>query len=119
MGCKMQLDLPYPHKALWPNGRAHHFDKHRRFKAHRWWAVMAAKEAGASPTLGDGLVAVAITCYGRAKGPLPDADNVVAAAKAYIDGIAAAIGVDDKHFAAPTVAYGATRTARFVIKVGI
>lgn len=114
----MRLDLPYPHKLLWPNGRGHFMSVSKQKKKHKQWAWGAAKEAGL-PVVGDGPIAVRLIVHPKQFGPLPDRDNCVAALKAYQDGIAAAIGIDDKHFAEPTVDFAEARTGRFVIEVGL
>lgn len=108
--------LPYPHKALWPNGRAHWAAKAREVKKHRQWAAFAAKAA--SLRLGDSPIPVAITVCPKRHGVAPDADNCAAAAKAYLDGIADALGINDRHFAAPTVEVSPERTGQFIIKIG-
>jgi hypothetical protein len=64
------------------------------------------------------LVRVHIVVHAKPKGPLPDRDNCVAAAKAYLDGIAQRLGVNDRHFATPTVEFAAPRDGRFVIEIG-
>lgn len=108
--------LPYPNKALWPNGRSHHMAKARAFKAAKLDAAWATRAA--SIALGDGPFPVHITVKPKAKGPAPDADNCVAACKAYLDGIASALGINDRHFAAPTVTISPERTGQFIITVG-
>lgn len=106
--------LPYPHKALWPNGRAHWGAKSTQTKKHHAWARAAANGIKAPETRPIQLV---IHVYGKPRGPLPDADNCVAASKAYIDGIAAAIGVNDREFAAPKVEFASARKTKFEIEV--
>jgi len=115
----MRVSLPYPDKALWPNGGARtHYGKIARLKkSHKSWAWGAAKTMP-SPTVGNGSIRVHLTVHAKPKGPLPDRDNCVAAMKAYQDGIAAAIGIDDKHFQEPTVSFAEPRNGRFVIEVG-
>lgn len=121
----MILALPYPNKLLWPNGRTRNpRAKAAQVKKHRQWAYYAAcaeREAmflllrSASVP---GAIGLHITVHGKRTGPMPDKDNVVASVKAYQDGIAQALGIDDKHFATPTVEFAATRTGEFVIRVG-
>lgn len=113
----MRLDLPYPHKDLWPNGRAHWAAKAREVKKHRGWALLLAK-GHRGLVLADGTLPIHITVHGKPSGPLPDRDGVVSASKSYLDGIAEAIGVNDRHFAAPTVEFAPERKSRFVIEVG-
>jgi crossover junction endodeoxyribonuclease RusA len=117
----MKVDLAYPAKALWPNGRAHHHAKAREVKKHRAWAHIAALEAlqrDGSGGLGAGPIPLRITVHGKPRGPLPDKDGVVGAAKSLIDGIADALRINDKHFDAPTVEFAPDRSSRFVIEVG-
>jgi hypothetical protein len=68
--------------------------------------------------MGDGKVPLRLIVHARQYGPLPDADNCIAAMKAYQDGIADALGINDRHFSAPTVSFSDRRTGRFVIEVG-
>lgn len=113
----MRLILPYPARALWPNARSHWAIKARETKKARACAWGAAK-ACPGIALGNGPIPVTITLRPKATGPVPDADNIVAAAKAYLDGAAQAIGVNDKHFAAPTVRIDDQRTGQMIVEVG-
>jgi len=61
---------------------------------------------------------VHIVCHPKARGPAPDRDGIVSAAKSYLDGIADALGINDRHFSAPTVSISDKRTGQFVIYVG-
>lgn len=110
------IELPYPHKSLWPNGRFHWSVKAREVKKHRQWAAIAAKAA--SLRIGDSPIPVCIVCHPKKTSVAPDRDNIVAASKSYIDGIAQALGIDDKHFAAPTVEVSPIKSGQFVIYVG-
>ena len=109
--------LPFPAKILWPNGRtlSHRF-KAAAFKKARDEAAWAAKAAGVC--VGDSPIPVHLIVKPKAKGPAPDADNCVSACKAYLDGIASAIGINDRHFAAPTVEIAGERTGQFIIHIG-
>lgn len=116
----MLIDLPFPHDALWPNKRAHWGAKSREAKKHRKWAAIATREAIQGDTafrVGDGPYPVKIIVYSKPYGPHADADNVVAASKSLLDGIADALGVNDRHFKAPTVEFAETREGRFVVEV--
>lgn len=108
--------LPYPHKALWPNGRAHWAVKAREAKKLRKEAAWATKAANVR--VSDGPIRLHIICHPKRTGPAPDRDNIVAAAKHAIDGIADALGINDRHFAAPTVTVSSERTGRFVVEIG-
>jgi hypothetical protein len=117
----MRIDLPFPHKALWPNGRAHHMAKAREAKKHRQWAHTATLEAlqeHGTGGFGPGKIPITIEVHAKAKGPLPDADNCSAACKAMLDGIADALGVNDRDFAAPLVVFSPERDGRFVVIIG-
>jgi hypothetical protein len=112
------IDLPFPHKALWSNGRAHWAVKAREVKKYRkaaWTAALAIRDKVHHT---GGLVPVHIICHPKARGPAPDRDAVVSAAKSAIDGIADAIGINDRRFAAPTVEISPERTGRFIITIG-
>jgi hypothetical protein len=98
------VELGWPAKELWPNGsRAHHFAVSRARKKAReeaFWATRITKplvwfHAG-------GRIAVHITAH-RKSAHSVDAQNLIAGLKAHFDGIADALGVDDKFFDAPTV----------------
>lgn len=114
----MRIVFGYPAKELWPNGRAHWAAKSRATKQARqeaaWLAVSAAK-----PVIGDGPVPVRLTVYPKQYGPLPDRDNCAAAIKAHLDGIADALGINDRNFAAPVVTFANERSGKFVLEVGV
>lgn len=98
------LDLPFPAKALWPNGRAHWAVKSKAVKAHRNMSCVGALVGGAQRLKGDRF-AIALTVHPKTRNAI-DRDNCIAASKAYLDGIADAMGVDDQCFDAPTVTFG-------------
>lgn len=114
----MTVTLPYPAKALWPNGRAHWATKAREAKKLRQEAWAAALPVRDSFRHCDGLVAVHIICHPKARGPAPDRDAIVSAAKSALDGLSDALGINDRHFAAPTVEVSGERTGQFIITVG-
>lgn len=116
----MILALPYPEKALWPNGRPHFMVKAREVKKHREWASWATIKARGEvkPVFApEQRFAVLITVHPKPRGPVPDKDNISAAAKAYLDGIAAQLGVNDRQFDAPVVTFAGPRNSQFVIEV--
>lgn len=114
------IELPYPAKILWPNGRGHHMAKHREFQKHKQWA-WAATRAHA----GIGLRGIfarpirwSVTFYPKTRHAVDD-DNARASLKAYQDGIAAALGVDDKFFAAPLIRFAEpVKNGRVVVVLG-
>ena len=95
---RVTLTLPWPARALSPNGRAHIFAKHRAVKSARETAWALTMEAvGAKP--GWSAVALHWEFHPKTRN-LPDGDNAEASCKAYRDGIADALGIDDAHFTA-------------------
>lgn len=98
------IELPFPHKSLWPNGRANYHAKGREAKKHRTWAYTAMKASLPAGHKHDGSpVRLRATFYAKPTGVLPDRDNCSASLKAYQDGIADALGMDDRHFGQPIV----------------
>lgn len=118
----MRIDLPWPDKILWPNGpRArNHGHKASVAKKHHDWAYLASLEAMQDhcPDLRARPLPITIEVHAKPKGPLPDRDNCVAAAKHSLDGIAHAIGVNDREFATPQVVFSPERDGRFVVIIG-
>ncbi len=113
----MQIVLPFPDKILWPNGRGHHMAKHRAFQKHKQWAFAAARAGGLSipPRM---PFRWTVTFYPKTSHPIDD-DNARASLKAYQDGIAAALCVDDKLFAAPRVLFGEpVKGGQVVVTIG-
>lgn len=98
------IDLPFPDKCLWPNGRAHWATKARAFRKHKDWAAIALL-ADRPVKHVDGRVDWDITIHPKTRNVI-DADNAIAAMKAYADGIALALHVDDGTFNAPTLTFG-------------
>ena len=92
----MKIELPFPAKILWPNGRGHHMTRHKAAKKHKGWARAAALAERRNAPAGDRLRLVA-TIHPKPAGPAPDKDNSSAALKAYQDGIAAAARKGDLH----------------------
>lgn len=97
--------LPFPAKILWPNGRGHWAEKARAVKSHRGGAWAMARLEGITGLDRDGRFSIAVTVHPKTRHPI-DRDNCVAALKSYLDGIADAIGVDDRTFDTPTIAFG-------------
>jgi crossover junction endodeoxyribonuclease RusA len=101
----LRIELPFPDKILWPNGRGHHMAKHRAFKKHKQWAhdaTLAAIPRELRTVLGP--IRLRYTITPKTAHPI-DRDNAVAAMKAYQDGIAAALVVDDSCFATPAIEF--------------
>jgi crossover junction endodeoxyribonuclease RusA len=104
----VKLALPFPEKILWPNGRGHHMAKHRAFKKHKEWAHMAALAEIPRCFRWNGepiRLRYTVTPKGATRTAI-DKDNTVSAMKAYQDGIAAALVIDDSNFATPEIVFG-------------
>jgi crossover junction endodeoxyribonuclease RusA len=95
------IELPFPNKVLWPNGRAHWGTKAREFRKHKQWAYHAALAAGVD-AMPFGPFVWSATFYPKTRHTIDD-DNARASLKAYQDGLALALAVDDKLFPAPTI----------------
>jgi crossover junction endodeoxyribonuclease RusA len=94
MTAAISFGLPFPAKVLWPNGRpAHWAEKARAVKSARKAAWAAALAAGVKSLPASGRYAI-------------DADNAVSSLKASLDGIADALGVDDRTFDTPSISFG-------------
>jgi hypothetical protein len=118
----IEIRLPYPHKLLWPNGRTRVlYAKAAKTKEARHWAIVATAEAQGRRRLAfapDQRIPVHMIVSRKRGGPYPDKDNTVAAAKAYFDGIAERLKVNDRLFETPTVEFIAPCTGLFVIVIG-
>lgn len=101
------IELPFPHKVLWPNGRTRSVQgKARITKQHKDWATLATKAYLSrfdAPAVPSSLV---FTVRPKPRGPMPDKDNASAAMKAYQDGIALALGINDATLGEPRILFG-------------
>jgi len=93
----MRIVLPWPPKELSPNARPHHMAKRRALNKARSWGFAAAKEARVSIAAGDVPVILTVTFCPKTRNKV-DQDNAMASCKAYFDGIADALGVNDSLF---------------------
>lgn len=91
-----EVFLPWPPSVLSPNKRAHWAAKSKAAKAYRAECAWLTKAAGLRVDW-DGFVHVWITFYPPDRRHRDD-DNLIAAFKSGRDGLADAIGVDDKRF---------------------
>lgn len=101
----VSFSLPFPAKVLWPNGRASHWaERMRAVKTHRadaYWTLHAEGVPKADP---EARVSIAVTVHPKTRHPI-DRDNCVASLKSYIDGLADALGVDDRQFDTPSITF--------------
>ncbi|MDP2661884.1 MAG: hypothetical protein Q8R28_14255 [Dehalococcoidia bacterium] len=70
------------------------------------WALTLEEMDGSKHSLSDGAYLYTVTLGWAVPGPAPDGDNIIASIKWALDGIAAALGMDDRHFTlagSPTV----------------
>lgn len=115
----MRIFLPWPDKLLWPNGsEGNRFAKSAAKKAARHdasWAAIEARQTFGAFQWDGGEVSVKLVVHAKPKGPLPDKDNCIAACKVQLDAIAAEIGVNDRHFAAPVVEFANPRIGRIEV----
>jgi crossover junction endodeoxyribonuclease RusA len=103
------IPLPFPAKILWPNGRGHYHAKNRAFQAHKQWAFTAAKQAMPRCFKWNGEpIKWRVTITPKTAHKI-DKDNAVASLKAYFDGIALALGVNDSAFDVPEIIFAEPR----------
>lgn len=93
---KATITLPWPDQRLNPNSRKHWAQKARAKSSARKAAHYITLEAGIGKIKATSIN-VKLSFYPPTKRHY-DADNLIASHKAALDGIADAIGVDDRHF---------------------
>lgn len=95
----INLTLPWPPKDLSPNARVHWTKRSKAAKAYRkecgWHVVAAGPRPKFAPS---GLITLDIEFVEPDKRYRRDLDNMLASIKAGIDGIADALGVNDRRF---------------------
>jgi len=92
----MEIVCPWPDRRLSPNARVHWAQKSKAAKAYRELGFYATKVAKAAVEW-DGPIHAFITFYPPDRRNRDD-DNLIASFKNCRDGIAEALGVDDKRF---------------------
>lgn len=95
------LKLSWPARPLWQNSNAHFMAKARAVKAARREAMIASQAVGLHRIKGVISAELAFEFYPPISSRATDIQNMPATVKAYIDGIADALGIDDKAFAQP------------------
>lgn len=104
----LRIPIGWPSSNLSPNGRPNRYAKAKSLREARnegYVATLAAKPVGFK--FGPGPLKVTIHAFPPVRRERDD-DNLIASAKAFRDGIAAALGVDDKTFAAQPVQWHET-----------
>lgn len=100
------IELPLPAKILWPNGRGHWAAKAASFKKHKQWAYFSACAPDVIRTIPpDTRIDWSVTIHPKTAHAIDD-DNARASLKAYQDGLAWALGVNDSQFNAPSLTFG-------------
>lgn len=95
---ELELVLPWPSKDLSPNARIHWARRATAAKAARHEAYLLAVAAGwPSLKFAEGRIHLWIDFFPPTR-RMPDDDNMLARCKGYRDGIADALGVDDRVF---------------------
>lgn len=102
----IRVEMAYPDKTLSPNRSTHHMALWRAKKDAKEAASWATKAAMPRNWTHDGSrLPVMVMLHPIAGKAAMDKDNALACAKAHLDGIAQALGVDDKLFD-PTIDIG-------------
>ena len=99
---KFEVELPWPARALSPNVRVHwavESKAKKKFRSDCYYATRAAKASASGP------VTLSFT-FNPPHNRSYDKDNLIAQMKSGIDGIADALGIDDKHFDIGSVELG-------------
>lgn len=95
-----ELILPWPHRDLHPNARGHWSKRAKAAKAARLQAWAIARQAWSADdmaALPEGRLHVWIDGYATDR-RRRDADGLLSSMKPWLDGIADALGVDDRRF---------------------
>lgn len=113
-----ELILPWPHKDLSPNARVHWRQKAQTTKNVRRSAmVMALLADWRGDELPEGRLHLYVTFHPPTK-RMPDDDNMLARFKPYRDGIADALGIDDKRFIShPVVSEEVRKGGQVVVRI--
>lgn len=118
-GKKYTIELPWFDKCLMPNNRAHRMQKANARKQARADCYMLTKSKLATldfkpPT---GRLAISIMFHepdrrGR------DADGCLSAIKGHLDGVADALGIDDRQFRPITIDFGeVTKGGKIILEI--
>lgn len=90
----MKVKLPWPSRVLFPNARPHWAQKAKAVKMHRTLARLSVNPSAMFP---NGKVFWRLD-YFPPNRRRRDEDNLISACKAYLDGIAEGLGIDDSRF---------------------
>ena len=101
------MELGWPSPKLSPNTGVHHMTRHRFKKAAKieaGWATKLAIQNNRDWEPGE-TIRVHFVAHPPKNWSTGDKDNLIARCKSHLDGIAWVLGVNDKLFEAPTVAW--------------
>lgn len=108
----LDIEVAWPARELSPNKSVHHMVLHRFRKAAKTEAAWATRIAMPARWQPEGeKVKVHLIAHPPKAWRTGDEDNLVSSTKSHRDGIAEVIGINDRHFEAPTVEW-AERTER-------
>ena len=93
----MKVTLPWPPKALSPNARGHWSAKSKAARAYRAACFALTKEANIAKPDTEGRLHLWLDFFPPDRRHRDD-DNMIASFKSGRDGIADALGIDDKRF---------------------
>ncbi|PJL51476.1 hypothetical protein B9Y74_05630 [Stenotrophomonas maltophilia] len=112
-----ELILPWPSKELSPNRRVHWGTKAKAAKKDRAQAYILAVAAGCVPWKSEGRVHLWVTFHPPTR-MIPDDDNMLSRFKPQRDGIADALGIDDKRFIShPLVSTEVRKGGQVVVRI--
>lgn len=112
-----ELILPWPSKELSPNGRVHWAAKAKAAKKARAHAHASSLSCGLRGWAREGRIHLHVTFYPPTR-MIPDDDNMLARFKPYRDGIADALGIDDKRFIShPLVSTEVRKGGQVVVRI--
>jgi crossover junction endodeoxyribonuclease RusA len=121
----IEIDIGWPHEGLWPNGRPNRFEfsRHKRNAKNLAFFLTREQCRGAKiPTLAElgDPVPITVVCVYSNEAHRPDRDNIVAVCKAFFDGIAYVLVIDDRHFREPVIEFvkDKTRDRRLIVRLG-
>lgn len=105
---RLTIVLPYPHGDLTPNGRRHFRKVAELRAAAKSDGANCAKVAlgGAPSTFSQDDTLRALVTFRPPTKARRDLDNVFSGTKAYLDGVCAALGVDDSRIQRATLQWG-------------
>lgn len=121
-GGVLHIELGWPAKELSPNTPVHYM-KLNRFKnaakTEAGWATKFAIQNDRDWEPAAETVSVNLIAHPPKHWNTGDRDNFAARCKAHLDGIANALGINDKHFGSPTVTWAdKTEHGKLIVSIG-